>query len=200
MSFAGRIDIAENAAALARRAAEWIVATIIQSPAPVRIALSGGSTPKPVYELLASAEFIHRFPWDHVLWFWGDERFVPRDDPESNFRMAWQTMLSRAPVPRQNIFAIPTDGAPDDAAYRYERLLKDVYGKSVLDPASPLFDIMLLGVGEDGHTASLIPGEPVLDERRRWVAGSGAWPAGSAHHADLSRDRKQPPHRLSSCG
>jgi 6-phosphogluconolactonase len=168
--FRGRVDVAPNPAALVLRAAEWMTATASRSRAPFRIALSGGSTPRPLYELLASAEFIHRFPWDNVLWFWGDERFVPHDDPESNFRMAREAMLSRAPIPPQNVFPIPTDGAPDDAANRYERVLKDLYGQTALDRGSPLFDITLLGLGEDGHTASLIPGEPVLNERTRWVA------------------------------
>jgi 6-phosphogluconolactonase len=170
VSFTGRIDIAEDSGALVRRAAEWMTAIATQSRASVRIALSGGSTPRPLYQLLASTEFIQRFPWQRVLWFWGDERFVPHDDPESNYRMAWEALLSRAPVPPQNVFSIPTGGTPQDAAQQYERVLQDQYGNPMLDPALPLFDIVLLGVGEDGHTASLLPGEPVLEERRRWVA------------------------------
>jgi len=137
---------------------------------PIRIALSGGSTPRPVYSLLAAAEFRDRFPWERALWFWGDERFVPHDHPESNYRMAWEAMLSHVSVPPQNIFPIPTDGRPADAAQRYEQVLKQIYGRPDLNPEMPLFDIMLLGIGEDGHTASLLPGNPVLAERKRWVA------------------------------
>jgi 6-phosphogluconolactonase len=137
---------------------------------PIRIALSGGSTPRPVYSLLAAAEFRDRFPWERALWFWGDERFVPHDHPESNYRMAWEAMLSHVSVPPQNIFPIPTDGRPADAAQRYEQALKQIYGRPDLNPEMPLFDIMLLGIGEDGHTASLLPGNPVLAERKRWVA------------------------------
>jgi 6-phosphogluconolactonase len=169
-AFSGRVDVADSPAAVAHSAAEWITEKVLSSRAPVRIALSGGSTPKPLYALLASGEFINRLPWDKMLWFWGDERFVPYDHPESNYRMAWEAMLSRVPVPPQNIFAIPTDGIPEDAAQQYEQVLKDVYGKPVLEPTSPLFDITLLGLGEDGHTASLLPGSPVLSERNRWVA------------------------------
>src|SRR5579871_4217907 len=101
---------------MARAAAEWMTATAIQSHPPVRIALCGGSTPRPLYELLASAEFSRRFPWENVFWFWGDERFVPHDHPDSNFHMAWEALLSHAPVPPQNIVPIPTDGTPEDAA------------------------------------------------------------------------------------
>ena len=170
IGFAGSINVAEDAASFARAVAEWITDRALRTNGPVRVALSGGSTPRPVYSLLAGAEFRDCFPWARTLWFWGDERFVPHDHSESNYRMAWDAMLSRAPVPPQNIFAIPTDGAPGDAARRYEQTLKQIYGRPVLDPAMPLFHIMLLGVGEDGHTASLLPGNPVLAERTRWVA------------------------------
>ena len=170
IGFAGKIEVVEDAASFARAIAEWITDTALRTNGPVRIALSGGSTPRPVYSLLASAEFRDRFPWARTRWFWGDERFVPHDHPESNYRMAWDAMLSRAPVPSQNIFAIPTDGTPKNAAQRYEQTLKQIYGKPDLDPKTPLFDILLLGVGDDGHTASLLPGNPVLEERTRWVA------------------------------
>jgi 6-phosphogluconolactonase len=105
-----------------------------------------------------------------VSWYWGDERFVPYDHPESNFRMTREAMLAKAPVPPENIHPVPTDGIPDDAARRYERTLQEAYGAAVLDPRRPLFDVTLLGLGPDGHTASLLPGEPVLNERKRWVA------------------------------
>ena len=170
MTFTGRVEVAEDSASFAHRIAEWIADTALRSDGSIRIALSGGSTPRPVYSLLASAGFRERFPWARTQWFWGDERFVPHDDPESNYRMAWEAMLSRAPAPPQNIFPIPTDGTPEDAARRYEQTLKQIYGKPALDPAIPLFDIMLLGVGEDGHTASLLPGNPVLAETTRWVS------------------------------
>jgi 6-phosphogluconolactonase len=134
------------------------------------VALSGGSTPKALYELLASAEFRGRFPWSRVAWYWGDERFVPDDHPDSNYRMAREAMLAKAPVPPENVHPIPADGTAEDAARRYERVLKEAYGSATIDPARPLFDLVLLGLGSDGHTASLLPGEPVLEERGRWVA------------------------------
>lgn len=165
-----RIDISPDANALAYRVAEWLTALAAASRGSFRIALSGGSTPKPVYELLASPTFRDRMPWSRVLWFWGDERFVPHDHPDSNYRMARDAMLSRAPVARGNIFPIPTEGDPADAAAQYEMRLKQIYGRAKFDPAIPLFDAVLLGMGDDGHTASLLPGEPVLQEREHWVA------------------------------
>ena len=166
----GRIEVLADPPSLARHVAEWMTGLALAAPDPFRVSLSGGSTPKALYELLASEAFVRRFPWERVHWYWGDERFVPHDHPDSNFRMTREAMLARAPVPPANINPVPTDGDPDAAAARYERTLQSAYGATALDPARPLFDLTLLGLGTDGHTASLLPGEPVLDERRRWVA------------------------------
>lgn len=166
----GRIEVFSDAHALAHHAAEWMMHAALAATGPFRISLSGGSTPKTLYTLLASDEFRSRFPWPRVSWFWGDERFVPYDHPDSNYRMAREAMLAKAPVPPENIHPVPTDGDPDDAARRYERTLQEIYGAETLDPQRPLFDLTLLGLGTDGHTASLLPGEPVLNERTRWVA------------------------------
>jgi 6-phosphogluconolactonase len=166
----GRFETFDDAQALARHTAEWMTMAALAATGPFRVSLSGGSTPKTLYALLASLDFRDRFPWPRVHWFWGDERFVPHDHPDSNYRMAWEAMLAKAPVPPENIHPVPTDGTPEDAARRYEEILQKTYGATALDPARPLFDITLLGLGADGHTASLLPGEAVLDERRRWVA------------------------------
>lgn len=166
----GRIETLPDPGALAHRVAEWMTAAALATQTPFRVSLSGGSTPKALYGLLASDEFRDRFPWRRVCWYWGDERFVPYDHSESNYRMTREAMLSRAPVPPENIHPIPTDGTPEEAARRYERTLQETYGAPALDPARPLFDITLLGLGSDGHTASLLPGELVLEERARWVA------------------------------
>jgi 6-phosphogluconolactonase len=166
----GRIEVVPDPSALARRAAEWMTATALAARGRFRVALSGGSTPKALYGLLASDEFRDRFPWRQVSWFWGDERFVPYDHPESNYRMTREAMLAKVPVLPENIHPIPTDGTPEDSARRYERTLQKAYGAATLDPHRPLFDIMLLGLGPDGHTASLLPGGPALDEQKRWVA------------------------------
>lgn len=166
----GRVEILPDPLALARHVATWMTAAARETNGPFRVSLSGGSTPKALYELLASPEFKDRFPWQSVSWFWGDERFVPYDDPESNYRMVREAMLAKAPVPHENIHPVPVDGLPEDAAQRYERTLQEAYGAATLDPDRPLFDLTLLGLGADGHTASLLPGDPVLEERKRWVA------------------------------
>ena len=137
---------------------------------PFAVCLSGGSTPRRLYQLLAAPPLRDVMPWGRVHWFWGDERFVPWDHPDSNYGMAREAMLGHVPVPPGNIHGIAFDGTPADAARAYQDELQSHYGAQRLDPARPLFDIVLLGMGPDGHTASLIPGEPVLDEKARWVA------------------------------
>ena len=166
----GRIEVLPDPLALVHRVAEWMTQAALAAQGSFRVSLSGGSTPKTLYGLLAADEFRDRFPWQRVSWYWGDERFVPYDHPESNFRMTREAMLGKAPVPPENIHPIPTDGTPEDAARRYELTLQQAYGAAKLDPHRPLFDVTLLGLGGDGHTASLLPGEPALSERKHWVA------------------------------
>jgi 6-phosphogluconolactonase len=153
---------------LARATAAWLCERAVAAGPRFAVCLAGGSTPRRVYELLASAERA-RFPWDRAHWFFGDERFVPHDHPDSNYRMARAAMFDAAPVPAANVHPIPTSGQPAQAAQRYENELRDFYGAATLDPQRPLFDVVLLGLGEDGHTASLFPGTKALQERERWV-------------------------------
>jgi 6-phosphogluconolactonase len=158
-------------AALAKTAAERLLARIAANPDRVAIGLTGGSSPKELYQLLATDPYRSRFPWDRVHWFIGDERFIPADDPLNNMGTARRIFLDRF-APKANIHPIPTDTAtPDEAARRYEDELKSFYGSDVLDPARPLFDTVLMGVGPDGHTASLFPNYPAIEETRRWVVG-----------------------------
>jgi 6-phosphogluconolactonase len=166
----GHFEVLPDPPALARHVAEWMTAAALASSGPFRVSLSGGSTPKTLYGLLASDAFRQRFPWRRVFWYWGDERFVPYDHPESNYRMTREAMLDKAPVPPENIHPVPFGDSPDAAARSYEQTLQRAYGANVLDPTRPLFDITLLGLGPDGHTASLLPGEQVLEEREHWVA------------------------------
>src|SRR5215831_9993657 len=118
----GRIEIFPDPLALAHHVAEWMTQAAQVAPGPFRVSLSGGSTPKTLYELLASGAFRNHFPWSRVSWYWGDERFVPHDHPDSNYRMTHEAMLSKASVPPGNIHPIPTDGTPEDEALRYERI------------------------------------------------------------------------------
>jgi 6-phosphogluconolactonase len=170
----------ESAEMLAHDIAEWLCSLALASDRAFGVSLSGGSTPRRLYESLAAPEIASRFPWTRAHWFWGDERFVPHDHPDSNYRMARDAFLSRVPVPDSNIHAVPTEGlSPDQAATAYETTLRRFYGTDELAPDRPLFDVTLLGIGEDGHTASLFPGQPALQEMRRWtvaVVGAKAEP------------------------
>lgn len=165
-----RTEISPNLEQLAQRAARWIADIARSTSGRVAISLSGGSTPRRLYQLLAEPPIAAAMPWERIHWFWGDERFVPPDHPDSNYRMVREALFSRAPVPTANIHPIETGGDPADAARAYEQVLKSHYGAETLDPTRPLFDVELLGLGPDGHTASLFPGTQVLAERQRWVA------------------------------
>ena len=140
--------------ALSTAAAEQLVAVMTRALSErdrFTLALAGGSTPRPLYRRLAGP-LRTRIPWRRVHLFWGDERYVPRDDPASNYRMAREALLDDAPIPPENVHSMPT--APDDpaeAAAAYEATLRDVF------PENATFDLILLGLGSDGHTASLFP-------------------------------------------
>jgi 6-phosphogluconolactonase len=176
---------------LARATAEWLRERAQAAGERFAVCLAGGSTPRRVYELLAAVER-RGLPWDRVHWFFGDERFVPHDHPESNYRMARETLFDAAPVPAANVHPMPTAGLPAQAAQRYENELRVFYGAPILDPQRPLFDVVLLGLGADGHTASLFPGAAALQERRRWVVDVLNFQGRAAHHADLPGTREHP--------
>jgi 6-phosphogluconolactonase len=164
------LEILANAEALAHHVADWLVAMAARGDGPFAVALSGGATPRRLYEVLASPPYRGTFPWQRTHWFWGDERFVPHNDPESNYGMVREAMLVDVPAPSANVHPVATEGlTPDEAALSYERQLKDFYGASSLRPDRPLFDVTFLGLGPEGHIASLFPGTAILKERRRWV-------------------------------
>ena len=145
-----------------------MVDLLAEGEGPLAVALSGGSTPKRLYTLLATEEFAKRIRWDRVHWFWGDERFVPPDDQSSNYHMTWEAMLSRVPVPADHVHPVPTVGvSPAESASAYENTLRAFHGSDRL--STPLFHLVLLGLGTNGHFASLFPGTPALDERDAWV-------------------------------
>ncbi len=158
--------VEDNPAALAARAAELLVARMSEGSGAFRLALAGGETPRLLYRLLAEDPWRGRVPWDRLELFWGDERFVPWTDADSNYNMVREAWLSRVNAPPARIHPIPTDTTPQDCARRYETVLR-----AIADRRGPgYFDVVLLGLGADGHTASLLPGQPVLDERAHWVA------------------------------
>jgi 6-phosphogluconolactonase len=131
-------------------------------------ALSGGSTPRDLYRLLASDGYRDRMPWNAIHFFWGDERHVPPDHPDSNFRMAREAMLDAVPVPPSNIHRVPAEETDASrAAAEYEATLRSFFGLGAGE--WPRFDLILLGLGKDGHTASLFPGGDALNEREKLV-------------------------------
>jgi 6-phosphogluconolactonase len=162
------MEIFVDPAQLASYAAEWIAGLIAAKRGPFRIALTGGSTPRGLYSELGK-RFHDTVDWSQVQFFWGDERFVPHDHPDSNYRMACETLLDRIPALEKNIYPIAGEGESDEAAVAYEAMLKRIYGSEALDAARPLFDLVLLGLGSDGHICSLLPGSAALDERQRWA-------------------------------
>ncbi len=173
-----QIDVAADADDLANRVAAWIASRIAATRGRFVLNLSGGSTPKRVYQLLGRGPFRSQIDWRKLELFWGDERFVPFDHPNSNYRMTSEALLSHVPIAPAQIHPVPTDaGSPQKAAALYQRSLQDFYGTETLDPERPLFDVTLLGLGADGHTASLFPDTPALDERAAWAtAVVGATP------------------------
>lgn len=152
-------DVAARAAALFADAAHAAVA----ARGRFVVALAGGSTPKAAYTLLAGDPSL---PWAATHVWFGDERCVGPDDANSNYRMAHEALLAHVPVPEAQVLRMEGERAPDDAAARYDALLA---GEAARDVGAPLFDLVLLGVGPDGHTASLFPGSAALDERERWA-------------------------------
>lgn len=131
------------------------------------VALTGGSSPVELYKLLADSFYAQQVPWKQVFIFWGDERFVPLSDDRSNAKMAFETLLDHVPIPKENIFPMWEDDIkPKEFADKYEQLLKDHFGEE-----KPSFDLILLGMGDDGHTASLFPNEKVLSEDKKLVVG-----------------------------
>jgi 6-phosphogluconolactonase len=162
------VVVVPGAEALAREAAEHFVALAREAVAArgrFSVALAGGSTPAGAYRLLAEAPYRTRVPWDSVHLFWGDERLVPPDDPASNYGLAQQAFIGLVPIPAENVHRVRGELTPEAAARAYELELVDYFCGPL-----PRLDLVILGLGSDGHTASLFPGDPLLEETRETVA------------------------------
>jgi len=159
-----KIEVLSDLEALSLRAASIFVSASKNSIAAKKrfaVAISGGSTPRRLYTLLGSEVYRDQVDWQHVHFFWADERCVPKDDEASNFRTAFETLLSKIALSQKNIHRIKGEEAPDKAARDYEEEIRGFFGRS----ERPGFDLIILGMGEDGHTASLFPGSKSLEER-----------------------------------
>ncbi|WP_280704703.1 6-phosphogluconolactonase [Bradyrhizobium sp. BR13661] len=173
MAVAGEpnLIVVADTEALAQAAAERVMARMSANPGRIAICLTGGSSPKKLYQLLGSDAYREKIPWERMHWFIGDERFVAESDPLNNMAVARATFLDRN-APSGHIHPIPTTtDNPDAGAEAYARELQAFYGSEQLDPFRPLFDLVLMGAGPDGHTASLFPGYPAIEETARWVVG-----------------------------
>src|SRR5258705_12409901 len=165
------ILIFDNSEQLAEAAAERFVSDAqeaIKRHGRFSVALAGGNTPKRVYELLASEPYVSRIEWSRAHLFFGDERCVPPDHADSNYRMVNESLISRCSIPAQNVHRITGEVDPLLGARRYEEELRGFFPGS----SWPRFDLVLLGMGEDGHTASLFPGTTALNETKAWVVAN----------------------------
>lgn len=129
------------------------------------VALSGGSSPKAIFKLLATEQYAERIDWGKIFFFWVDERWVPLNDEKSNAKITFETLLDKVPVNKDHIFPMYKEGVlPEEYAKEYEDYIRNILGDE------GVFDFILLGMGDDGHTASLFPGEEVLHEKEKWVS------------------------------
>lgn len=165
-----RLEIVEGPDELALAAAQWVVQAIkarLQVAEHFSLVLSGGSTPKALYQHLAHLPYARKIEWARLHLFWGDERCVPPDHPQSNYQMARQALLEHVPVPPDQIHRMRGELPPEEAAQAYAQELVQFFGGR-----QPQFDLILLGMGADGHTASLFPYSPALKQSQRWVVAN----------------------------
>jgi 6-phosphogluconolactonase len=183
------IRICKDREELARSAGKLIISLakkVIDEKGWFSLVLSGGKTPETLYKFLSKKIPVEGIDLSKVFIFWGDERYVSPEHPESNYRMAWESLISKLPIPAENIFPIPTEkGTVEEVAISYDLTLKRFFQEKSLErsaetkppaksPALPEFDLILLGIGKDGHTASLFPGNPLMENSGVWVMATQA--------------------------
>ena len=162
-----QLHVAPNTSELSHRLADFLledIANVLAEKDRYTFVLSGGSTPKALYQLLASEPFKSSIPWEKVHFFWGDERFVPFEDSRNNAKMAYTELLDHIPAVAENIHVMNTSLSPEESSENYTSILR-----SYFEETGVTFDFVLLGMGDDGHTLSLFPGTPIIHEQEKWV-------------------------------
>jgi 6-phosphogluconolactonase len=161
------ITTLKNIDELSKKVAAWMteyINAVLKKHDLFTLVLSGGSTPKKLFQLLATEEYKHKIDWSKVHFFWGDERYVPFTDERNNAKMAFENLLNHIPVKKEHIHIMQTDISPEESAVEYEKILHRYFGKS-----KHSFDLVLLGMGNDGHTLSLFPDTPFIHEKVKWT-------------------------------
>lgn len=161
------LHIAKDTVQLGENLAEWIanyIQEVLTRQERFTFVLSGGSTPKLLYKLLAASPYLETIPWEKIHFFWGDERAVPFEDDRNNAKMAYEELLNKTNALPENIHVMRTDLEPLASAEAYEKVLKSYFNNQ-----ETTFDLVLLGMGDDGHTLSLFPGTTVIDEKEKWA-------------------------------
>ncbi len=164
------IFVADSSANMIRKGAEIFSSSAgknISHKGLFSVAISGGKTPRGMYSLLSKEPCLSLIPWKNTHIFWVDERCVPEDHPESNYGSARKDFLAAAPIPSENLHPIPVEPSPEEGAVRYQKMLSEFF--ETAKSGTPVFDLIFLGIGKDGHTASIFPGQMDLASRKKWV-------------------------------
>lgn len=180
------IRVLDNESALAEAVAEFLadaIERILRRKSPVRLVLSGGSTPRRLYRMLTRPEWAQRIDWTSVQLFFGDERCVPPDHPESNYGLAKEALIDPLQIAPQQVMRMRGEADPEEAASHYETTIRDAFAPD--QTPFPQFDLVFLGLGDDGHTASLFPSSPALREQRRLVVATSS-PVGIPHRLTMT--------------
>ena len=161
------LNVSPDTEEMSKRVAEWIITCIgetLKKQDRFTLVLSGGSTPKKLYQLLSSPDYIDRIDWKKIHFFWGDERYVPFTDERNNAKMCFENLLNKVPVVKEQIHVMRTDISPEASAEAYGKILHEYFHHKKYS-----FDLVLLGMGDNAHTLSLFPGYDIVQEKEKWV-------------------------------